>query len=141
MCVAVVCGLKVAAGVGIAEQRALDAQQPVANMQPHSPRIHHHRPVPFVSQIPTHTTLIHHPNTRKQQVEEGAVEGKSFVELQFADNETHKLFTADLKLQDILKLIDQKTTEMEARLVFKEVGFELGGGSSGSSGGGGSKKS
>lgn len=58
------------------------------------------------------------------QVDEGGTAGRSFVELQFADNETHKLFTADLKLQDILKLIEQKTTEMEARSIFKEVSFD-----------------
>ena len=46
------------------------------------------------------------------------------MELQFADNETHKLYTADLKLQDILKLIEQKTTEMEARNIFKEVNYD-----------------
>lgn len=46
------------------------------------------------------------------------------MELQFADNEKHKLFTADMKLQDILKLIQQKTTEMEARNIFKEVNFD-----------------
>lgn len=57
------------------------------------------------------------------QVEEGSKPSRSFVELQFLDNETHKLFTADLKLQDILRLIQQKTTEMEARTVFKEVNF------------------
>lgn len=46
------------------------------------------------------------------------------MELQFADNEKHKLYTADMKLQDILKLIQQKTTEMEARNIFKEVNFD-----------------
>lgn len=58
------------------------------------------------------------------QVQEGSNVGRSYVELQFADNETHKLYTADLKLQDILKLIEQKTTEMEARSIFKEVNFD-----------------
>lgn len=46
------------------------------------------------------------------------------MELQFLDNETHKLYTADMKLQDILRLIQQKTTEMEARSIFKEVNFD-----------------
>jgi hypothetical protein len=64
---------------------------------------------------------LHFPS---RQVEESSTPSRSFVELQFADNETHKLFTADMKLQDILKLIQQKTTEMEARSIFKEVGFD-----------------
>ena len=46
------------------------------------------------------------------------------MELQFLDNETHKLYTADMKLQDILRLMQQKTTEMEARSIFKEVNFD-----------------
>jgi predicted transcriptional regulator len=57
-------------------------------------------------------------------VEEGSNPTRSIVELQFADNETHKLYTADMKLQDILRLIQQKTTEMEARSIFKEVSFD-----------------
>jgi hypothetical protein len=67
------------------------------------------------------------------QVQEGSTADRSFVELQFADNETHKLYTTDLKLQDILRLIQQKTTEMEARSIFKEVNFDPAAAAAGSS--------
>jgi hypothetical protein len=63
-------------------------------------------------------------NSAHVQVQEGSTADRSFVELQFADNDTHKLYTTDLKLQDILRLIQQKTTEMEARSIFKEVNFD-----------------
>eukprot|EP00882_Tetradesmus_deserticola_P005506 GHRQ01005797.1.p2 GENE.GHRQ01005797.1~~GHRQ01005797.1.p2 ORF type:complete len:125 (+),score=50.58 GHRQ01005797.1:395-769(+) len=49
---------------------------------------------------------------------------RSFVELQFADNEQHKLFTADLKVADIVKLIEQKATEMELRGVMRDVNYD-----------------
>jgi large subunit ribosomal protein L53 len=49
---------------------------------------------------------------------------KSFVELQFSDNESHKLYTADLKVADIVKIIEQKATEMELRSVMKDVTFD-----------------
>uniref|UniRef100_A0A383VCI6 Large ribosomal subunit protein mL53 n=1 Tax=Tetradesmus obliquus TaxID=3088 RepID=A0A383VCI6_TETOB len=49
---------------------------------------------------------------------------RSFIELQFADNEQHKLYTADLKVADIVKLIEQKATEMELRGVMKDVNFD-----------------
>lgn len=75
------------------------------------------------------------------QVEEGSNPSRSFVELQFTDNETHKLYTADLKLQDILKLIQQKTTEMEARSIFKEVNFDPAAVAASMSKAGGSKSS
>eukprot|EP00775_Hariotina_reticulata_P000227 gene227-430_t len=46
---------------------------------------------------------------------------KSVVELQFSDNESHKLYTADLKVADIVKIIEQKATEMELRSVMKDL--------------------
>lgn len=49
---------------------------------------------------------------------------RSFIELQFADNESHKLYTADLKVADIVKLIEQKATEMELKSVMKDVAYD-----------------
>eukprot|EP00879_Flechtneria_rotunda_P028572 GHRR01030730.1.p1 GENE.GHRR01030730.1~~GHRR01030730.1.p1 ORF type:complete len:110 (-),score=13.84 GHRR01030730.1:136-465(-) len=49
---------------------------------------------------------------------------RSFIELQFADLESHKLYTADLRVDDIVKLIEQKATEMELRSVMKDVNYD-----------------
>lgn len=49
---------------------------------------------------------------------------RSFIELQFSDSESHRLYTADLKVADIVKLIEQKATEMELRSVMKDVGYD-----------------
>ncbi|GBF92570.1 hypothetical protein Rsub_05184 [Raphidocelis subcapitata] len=78
-------------------------------------------------------------------VEEAGAPGGAFVELDFVDDARARLATADFRVDDIVRLIEQKASEMEMRTVMKEVGFDpatlagpRGGGSSG--GGGGGKK-
>jgi hypothetical protein len=94
-----------------------------------------------------HTRTRVHTHTPPQVLEGGAAAaaapGASFIELQFADSETHRLPAADVKLADILRLIEQKGTEMEMRSVFAEVAHDplaaaaaAAGGSKGGGGGG-----
>lgn len=49
--------------------------------------------------------------------------GTSIVELQFVDDEKKCVAVADLRVEDVLKLIDQKAKEMELVSVLKEVGY------------------
>lgn len=58
------------------------------------------------------------------KVEESGAAGGSFVELQFVDDATARLSTADHRVDDIVRLIEQKASEMEMRSVMKEVGFD-----------------
>eukprot|EP00878_Enallax_costatus_P011841 GHUV01012363.1.p1 GENE.GHUV01012363.1~~GHUV01012363.1.p1 ORF type:complete len:119 (+),score=22.17 GHUV01012363.1:727-1083(+) len=58
------------------------------------------------------------------KVVETAQVPRCFVELQFTDNEKQKLYTADLTVADIVRIIEQKATEMELRTVMKEVGYD-----------------
>lgn len=75
-------------------------------------------------------------------VDEAAPSGGAFVELQFADGAEAKLQTADFKVSDIMRVIDQKSSEMELRAVMKEVGFDVAsaGKAAAGGGGGGAKK-
>jgi large subunit ribosomal protein L53 len=57
-------------------------------------------------------------------VDEAGGAGSAFVELQFVDDAQQRLPTADLRVDDIVRLIDQKASEMELRAVMKEVGFD-----------------
>ncbi|KAF8057283.1 hypothetical protein HT031_006091 [Scenedesmus sp. PABB004] len=57
-------------------------------------------------------------------VVETAAVPRSCVELLFADGESHTLYTADLKVADIVKMIDVKATEMELRSVLKDVAYD-----------------
>ena len=82
-------------------------------------------------------------------VDEAAPDGGAFVELQFADGAEARLGTADLKVADIVRVIEAKSAEMELRAVLRDVGFDAAaagaaaqaakggiGGSGGGSGGG-----
>jgi large subunit ribosomal protein L53 len=48
----------------------------------------------------------------------------SYVELLFVDDEQRQLRTADLKIDDIVRIIQQKATEMELRSVMKDVKYD-----------------
>ena len=74
------------------------------------------------------------------KVDEDAAPGSSFVELQFVDDAQARLATADYRVDDIVRIIEQKASEMEMRSVMKEVGFDpsaagAGGGAGGGKGG------
>jgi large subunit ribosomal protein L53 len=57
-------------------------------------------------------------------VDEAAAPGTSYVELQFADDQQARLATADFRVDDIVRIIEQKASEMEMRSVMKEVGYD-----------------
>ena len=57
-------------------------------------------------------------------VDDKLASGSSFVELKFTDDERYKLSTADLKVDDITRIIQQKATEMELRSVMKDVNYD-----------------
>jgi large subunit ribosomal protein L53 len=79
-------------------------------------------------------------------VEESGAPGGAFVELLFVDDASARLATADYRVDDIVRVIEQKASEMEMRSVMKEVGFDptkaaaVLGGPGGGSGGGGQKR-
>lgn len=58
------------------------------------------------------------------KVDEDGKPGSSFVELQFIDDAQQRLPTADYRVDDIVRIIEQKASEMEMRTVMKEVGFD-----------------
>jgi len=57
-------------------------------------------------------------------VDEAGAPGSGFVELQFNDDARQRLPTADYRVDDIVRIIEQKASEMELRSVMKEVGFD-----------------
>jgi large subunit ribosomal protein L53 len=57
-------------------------------------------------------------------VDESGAPGSSFVELQFADDATQRLATADYRVDDIVRIIAQRASEMEMRSVMTEVGYD-----------------
>lgn len=57
-------------------------------------------------------------------IDEKGKPGSSFVELQFVDDVQQRLNTADYRVDDIVRIIQQKASEMEMRSVMKEVGFD-----------------
>ncbi|KIY99651.1 hypothetical protein MNEG_8310 [Monoraphidium neglectum] len=57
-------------------------------------------------------------------IDEAGKPGSSFVELQFVDDAQAKLQTADYRVDDIVRIIEQKASEMEMRTVMTEVGFD-----------------
>ncbi|KAI8477140.1 MAG: hypothetical protein J3K34DRAFT_399503 [Monoraphidium minutum] len=69
-------------------------------------------------------------------IDEAAKPGTSFVELQFNDDAQQRLPTADYRVNDIVRIIEQKASEMEMRSVMKEVGFDP----QAAAGGGGGKR-
>ena len=58
------------------------------------------------------------------KVDEGAGEGAAVVELQFVDDDTRRLRTADLRVTDIVRMIEEKATEMEMKSVMADVKYD-----------------
>lgn len=50
--------------------------------------------------------------------------GSSSVELVFNDDQKRELKTSDMRIADIVKVIEQKAVEMELRSVFQEVKYD-----------------
>ncbi|KAG2442866.1 hypothetical protein HXX76_002945 [Chlamydomonas incerta] len=57
-------------------------------------------------------------------VDEQGQSGRAYVDLTFADNESRRVQTAEMSVEDIARLIEQKAGEMEMRTVMKEVGYD-----------------
>jgi 39S ribosomal protein L53/MRP-L53 len=56
--------------------------------------------------------------------EAAAVRQRSFIELQFSDDEKRTFLAADIKTKDIISIIHQKGAEMELRTVMRDVAFD-----------------
>jgi len=56
--------------------------------------------------------------------DEAAAPGSAAVELVFADGECRRIATADLRIQDVVRVIEEKAVEMELRDVLAEVKYD-----------------
>lgn len=57
-------------------------------------------------------------------IDENGQPGQAYVDLQFADDEKRRLFTADHAVEEIATMIEEKGSEMEMKSIMKEVGFD-----------------
>ena len=81
-----------------------------------------HPPSLYPSRPSTYQTTAHTPGPT--QVDEQGLSGRAYVDLTFADNESRRVQTAEMSVEDIARLIEQKAGEMEMRTVMKEVGYD-----------------